>query len=123
RVPRLRASRLAPRRRRPPACPRSESEHRLGSERPPRGHGGHGRGVVRRPGARDPVRGVASPARSVMSEEADNAEAEEADSGPHMGIAGFVRAVLPYFKPFKAAAAVIIVCMLIDLASNTLVPI
>src|SRR5215471_2422904 len=40
----------------------------------------------------------------------------------HMGVIGFVRAILPYFAPHKATGLLIVVTMLVDLAYATVVP-
>jgi ATP-binding cassette, subfamily B, bacterial len=44
------------------------------------------------------------------------------NSERHMGVVGFVRAILPYFAPHKLTAILIAVTMLVDLAYATVVP-
>ncbi len=40
----------------------------------------------------------------------------------HMGVLGFLRAILPYFKPHKPTGILIVVTMLVELAYATVVP-
>ena len=44
------------------------------------------------------------------------------DAEPHMGVVGFLLAILPYFSPHKLTGLLIVVTMLIDLAYATVVP-
>lgn len=44
------------------------------------------------------------------------------DTPKHMGVVGFLRAVVPYFAPHKPTALLIVVTMLVDLAYATIVP-
>lgn len=64
--------------------------------------------------------GPASEATASHAEQA--AESAGGDGGGHLTIRGFIRAVLPFFKPFRRAVTLILFCMLIDIAYSNAVP-
>jgi ATP-binding cassette subfamily B protein len=54
----------------------------------------------------------------------DATAAEDAKGGDetHLTIRGFIKSVLPFFKPFRKAVILILFCMLIDIAYSNAVP-